>query len=201
MKFPHVPESEHGTHPDSCEALLIERAAQTLFARVLHTGAKQSVDGRSTIYREWFRPNATHYGTDVEAGAEVDYVADLEDLSPIRMQCGRFDFVMCCSTLEHVARPWVAAKEVAQVVKPGGLIFVQTHQTFPLHGYPHDYWRFSTHALQVLFSEESGWKTLRACYQYPAVIVPESGPIRRDNWDACAASFLNVYCVAERLDV
>ena len=43
-----------------------------------------------------------------------------------------------------------------KALKVGGLIYIQTHQSFPLHGYPHDYFRFSREALASLFGTHDG---------------------------------------------
>jgi 2-polyprenyl-3-methyl-5-hydroxy-6-metoxy-1,4-benzoquinol methylase len=45
-----------------------------------------------------------------------------------------FDALVAVAVFEHLERPWIAAKEVARVLKPGGFAYVSTHQTFPLHG-------------------------------------------------------------------
>ena len=34
-------------------------------------------------------------------------------------------------------------------LKSEGVLFLQTHQTFLIHGYPSDYFRFTTEALSV----------------------------------------------------
>jgi hypothetical protein len=39
--------------------------------------------------------------------------------------------------------PWKAVIEIIKVMSPGGLIFTQPHQTWPIHETPWDYWRFS----------------------------------------------------------
>src|SRR5262249_45205926 len=53
-----------------------------------------------------------------------------------------------------------------KVLKTGGLLFVQTYQTFPLHAYPFDYVRFSQEALSGLFGRKMEF-CVRTCYQFP----------------------------------
>lgn len=139
-----------------------------------------------THHLEWAPPGSTYVMSDVAAGTDVDVVADAHDLSPF--PAATFDAVVCCSVWEHLARPWLAAQAVARVLKPAGMAYVSTHQTFPLHGYPNDYWRFSTEALDVLFTD-AGLERVETGYGYPAAIVP--GP-EVTRWNTAAPAWLNV---------
>jgi hypothetical protein len=152
--------------------------------RVLETGAFRSIPERSTLHKTWI-PNADVFlGTDFQPGVDVDVVADIHSLScAIR---DPFDVLVSCSTLEHVKYPHLAAHEMLKVLKVGGLLFVQTHQTFPLHAYPFDYYRFSCEALASLFSNAMGVEA-ETEYQYPAQIHS----VQNKNSDKFPA-FLNV---------
>jgi hypothetical protein len=72
------------------------------------------------------------------------------------------------------------------------LLFVCTHQTFPLHGYPHDYFRFSAEALAGIF-DDAGFEILDGGYTYPASIIP---PAEVTRWNPGAAAYLNVDVLA-----
>ena len=61
------------------------------------------------------------------------------------------------------------------MLRRGGLVFVQTHQTFPLHAHPHDYWRFSTEALRLIF-DDAGLETVDAAYEFRARILAARTP-------------------------
>jgi hypothetical protein len=161
--------------------------------RILELGTKQSIPGRSTMHKDWVPHAGEFVGTDFDQGLDVDFVADLHFLSAA---CGRelFDGVISCSTLEHVKYPWLAAREIAAVLKLGGVLFIQTHQTFPLHAYPYDYWRYTTDALRAIFNPLIGLETLVDQYEFPARIW--SG---EDSNTANHPAFLNSCLVAKKV--
>jgi ubiquinone/menaquinone biosynthesis C-methylase UbiE len=78
----------------------------------------------------------------------LDYCTDILSL-PVPNE--RFDVVLCTEVLEHVPEPIAAVREMARVLKPGGLLLVSSplgselHQD-PFHYYggytPHWYRRF-----------------------------------------------------------
>jgi hypothetical protein len=94
---------------------------------------------------------------------------------------------------EHIRKPWLAAREIAKVLKPGGIVFVQTHQTYPIHADPYDYWRFSREAMETLLDAETGFSNQTSWYDFPAVILSDSVPAL-----TVRPAFLNVNIVAER---
>jgi hypothetical protein len=74
------------------------------------------------------------------------------------------------------------------------LIFIQTHQTFAIHAYPRDYWRFSTEGLAALFPATLGVRILSCHYQYPCRIVTADDP-----GQALNPSYLNVCLLATKV--
>ncbi len=64
---------------------------------------------------------------------------------------GSFDSAVCKAVLEHVDAPWTIAAEMVRVVRPGGLVYVETPFIFPYHAYPSDYFRYTTNGLAALF--------------------------------------------------
>ena len=75
--------------------------------------------------------------------------------------------IISCSTFEHLKYPTLAAHELMKALKVGGDLYVQTHQSFPLHGYPFDYFRFSQEALAGLFGTTMGFQVLGTNYDFP----------------------------------
>lgn len=130
-------------------------------------------------------------GTDIEAGEGVEIVADLQTLW--QQTDRRFDGILCPAVLEHIERPWVAVHSMAALLKPGGSLFIDTHQTFPLHGYPRDYFRFSCEALTVM-ATDSGLVVSASGYDSPCTITP-TAPVL---WNPLAKAFLGVSLCARK---
>jgi SAM-dependent methyltransferase len=148
------------------EARFMARCRELPAPSVLELGTKQSVPGRSTMHRDWV-PHASEFlGTDIEGGPDVDVVADAHRLSEVVGE-ERFDVILSCSTFEHLRYPTLAAHEVMRALRVGGLLYVQTHQSYPLHGYPSDYFRFSQDALASLFGTTMGLDVVATNYDFP----------------------------------
>jgi len=90
-------------------------------------------------------------GIDMQPGHGVDQVADIHAL-PAEWS-GRFSGVLCSEVLEHVARPWVALPKLHDVLQPGGWIVVTTLTSFPIHGFPDDFYRYTTSGLRLLMQD------------------------------------------------
>lgn len=58
-----------------------------------------------------------------------------------------FDAVLCTQVLEHAARPAELLRELARVLKPGGLGLISVPFFYNLHLEPHDYFRFTPYGL------------------------------------------------------
>src|SRR5688572_9113232 len=162
--------------------------------RVLELGTKRSIDSRSTLHKTWV-PNASEYlGTDIEQGVDVDIVADVHRLSQVVGE-EQFDVIISCSTFEHFKYPHLAAHEIMKVLRIGGVLFTQTHQSFPLHSYPYDYFRFSREALAGLFGTQMGFRVFATDYEFPVQLyAPRTPALINSN------SFLNVRLFGEKIE-
>jgi hypothetical protein len=159
----------HGEGEGHRERAFRARCAQLTAPSVLELGARRSVPARPTLHRDWV-PNASEFlGTDFQDGEDVDIVADVHRLTAVTGP-ERFDVIVSCSTFEHLKYPTLAAHEVMKALKVGGLLFVQTHQSFPIHSYPSDYFRFSRDGLASLFGTTMGFEVLATGYDFPAQI-------------------------------
>jgi len=66
-----------------------------------------------------------------------------------------FDVVFSSDVFEHIDRPWLAAAEIARILKPGGLAITHTLFSWRNHPCPIDYWRYSPDCLEFLFADLS----------------------------------------------
>ena len=169
-------------------------------AMVLEVGTKRADEAGFT---HWFAafpqvPRQNYVMADIAAGLDVDIVADLHRLPPDWSQ--RFDVFIASAVFEHLERPWIAAQEAARVLKSGGLCYVATHQTFPLHGYPSDFFRFSKEALELLFVD-AGLRILDVAYEHRTRIIPPLAEMTRktcETWNRDWPSYLCVHLLAEK---
>jgi len=137
-------------------------------------------------------PHAEWYGTDAIDQPGVDIVADLHEIH--RKTHLRFDGIFCPSVLEHLERPWIAMQSMADCLRSGGYLYVDTHHTFPLHYYPDDHFRFSTSALTTL-AKDAGLEVIEAGYDNPCVIQP---PRFVKVWNKAAPAYLSVSITAKK---
>jgi 2-polyprenyl-3-methyl-5-hydroxy-6-metoxy-1,4-benzoquinol methylase len=182
------------------EKLFLSLVAQEQPKPVLEFGCLQFIPGIPTHHQHWFPyiSREDFVKSDLFAGVDVDEVADLHAL-PAAWH-GRFAACFSLAVLEHVARPWIAAREMFRVLRPGGLCYVSTVQTFPLHDFPGDYFRFSGEALSVLFTD-AGFEVLSVGYDHRTKIVVSetfmpSGLL--DIWNEAHPSYGQVHLVARR---
>lgn len=144
-------------------------------------------------------PAAYWVGVDVAAGADLSVVCDAHDLAR-HFRPTYFDAWLAVWCFEHFRRPWEMPPQLAAVTRPGGLGLVVTHQTFPLHGYPGDYFRFSRDALGELFLERDGWKFLACEHQHPCRVVPLDNEFARGrDWNFAAEAWLVVAACVQRV--
>lgn len=167
---------------------------------VLEIGTKQAQEGISTHSYASF-PNVhrqNYIMADIFPGRDVDVIANLHDLPS--EWTDRFDCFVASAVFEHLERPWIAAKEVARVLKPGGGCYVATHQTFPIHGYPSDFFRFSTEALALIF-EDAGLEAIEVAYLHRAKIIPPVTLVQAgicDQWNETWPSYIIVHIFARK---
>ena len=64
-----------------------------------------------------------------------------------------FDAVLSIAVLEHVKDPFLCAREIVRVLKPGGSLMCCVPFLQPLHGYPHHYYNMTSQGLTNLFAD------------------------------------------------
>lgn len=89
---------------------------------------------------------------DIVPGPNIDYVGSAED---IPLPDASVDLVITQETLEHVANPLQAMREIHRVLKPGGVLYLQLPFVIGYHPGPTDFWRFTRQGI-VQLAESSG---------------------------------------------
>ena len=120
-------------------------------SRVLDAGAGDAP------YRELFSHceyRTADWSKSPHPGArQADIIAPLDAL-PVGAES--FDAVVCTQVLEHVAAPAAVLAELHRVLAEGGRLWLSVPFVGELHEEPHDYWRYTSHALRMLL-EEAGF--------------------------------------------
>jgi hypothetical protein len=134
---------------------------------VLEIGSRN----RSGIVRtHLLSPHMQYVGMDIKRGDNVDVIGDAHVLGEL-FEPGRFDGVFSVSVFEHLLMPWKVAIEMNRVMKVGGLVMCATHQAFPLHEEPWDFWRFSDRAWRGIFNQATGFRIIDTALGERASVV------------------------------
>jgi SAM-dependent methyltransferase len=160
----------------------------------LEVGTLQSVPDRPTHSRFGFPflADSQYVKCDIAPGPDVDVVADVHCL-PAEWT-DKYGAFIANAVWEHLKRPWIAAKEVARILSPGGIFLIESHQTFPIHGYPSDYFRFSKEALTLIL-EDAGLEISAIDYIDRTIIIPPPHivpPEHVESWNLENPSYLIV---------
>jgi SAM-dependent methyltransferase len=102
-------------------------------------------------YRSLFPCEAYHRADFVKI-AGIDFMVSEDSLAP-DAQSEAYDLVLSTQVLEHLSSPTNYLQESARVLKPGGTLVLTTHGTFPEHGVPYDYQRWTSDGLRRLVAQ------------------------------------------------
>ena len=94
--------------------------------------------------------NWKYTGLDIVEGPNVDITVDKYGEWK-NIQDNSFDVIISGQCLEHVESPWLIAKGIERVLKPGGVIFIVVPFLQGIHRYPIDCWRILPDGLEYLF--------------------------------------------------
>jgi SAM-dependent methyltransferase len=136
----------------------------TLPGPILEIGSYQVQGQESVADLRTLFPGRLYLGMDVRAGRGVDLLGSVEGLPLADASVGT---ILAVSTLEHVPHFWRAFEEMHRVLRPDGALLIACPFYFHLHAHPHDFWRFTPEALELLLTP------------YPSKIVGWHGPSER----------------------
>lgn len=147
----------HESSYDLMRNFVVEQLADRETLVVADVG---SFDVNGTYKQLFQNPGWTYTGIDLEAGPNVDLTLDCEQEIPLCHR-NRFDILISGQTMEHVRRPWLWTQGLAQLTKPGGLVFVIAPNTFHFHEHPIDCWRVWGDGMRAVM-EDAGLTVLKA---------------------------------------
>jgi hypothetical protein len=164
--------------------------------KILELGTKRSINSSPTNKKSYFShiKNLEYVMTDYQNGIDVDIICDLHKTDNI-FEKDSFDLILSFSTFEHLKYPQLCSHNLMKMLKIGGRIFIQTHQTYPLHGYKYDYFRFSREALKSIFSKKMNFVTITSYFNHDCIIIPHNS---QTVWNDVAESYLNVVYIGEK---
>ncbi len=97
-------------------------------------------------------PGVEYIGCDMRPGPGVDRVEDLE--RGVAIADGQAAVVLSMETLEHVFDVFKAVAEMKRVLQPDeAVLVISSLMRFKIHGYPHDFWRFTPQCFARLLSD------------------------------------------------
>lgn len=126
------------------------------FARGLPAGARLLDAGAGEAQYASFFPHVRYVGVDLAIGdpgwdyRRLHAIADLEHLP---FPNAVFDAALHIVTLEHLARPAEALKELARVMRSGAVLLLVAPQEWEVHQVPHDYYRYTRFGLEYLLAQ------------------------------------------------
>ena len=85
----------------------------------------------------------------------------------------KFDVIYSNNVFEHFERPWVAASNLTQLLKPGGLAITVVPFAQRYHESPGDYFRYTHKGIESLFTSAGDFEVLESGYDIMG---------RRINW-------------------
>ena len=85
-----------------------------------------------------------YIGVDVEDGFyDARHIDLIGSAYAIPAPDGAADAVISSQVLEHLERPEDALREMARLLRPGGLLFISFPFLYPMHALPHDHLRYT----------------------------------------------------------
>lgn len=118
---------------------------------ILEVGSADINGNLRSLIAHW-KPE-DYLGTDIEKSINVDMICKAESLANTFGE-NAFDIVICVDVLEHIQNWREAINNIKKVCKENGIIIISVpDKGLEYHGYPFDFWRYSTKDLEKIFSD------------------------------------------------
>lgn len=184
---------------DTTRALMAHYVDQlNISGDVLEIGGHRLAQCSLDLFRE---PRFTYHDLNIEASDIPNtIIADITDCRDV-IPDESFDFVFSSDVFEHLDRPWLAAKEIGRILKPGGIAVTHTLWSWRNHPCPIDYWRYSPECLEFLFSEmevlEKGYDLSERRVNQPGFWSSGADSVPVDQFGGWREHW-SVYCVTRK---
>lgn len=89
---------------------------------------------------------------DIDGSTTPDICDDILNIDR-HFKPGQVGAVILLHVLEHVSRFWEIPEKLFKILKPEGLVFIQTPWNFRFHGPRPDCWRISDDGYEILFKD------------------------------------------------
>ncbi|MBN8737263.1 MAG: class I SAM-dependent methyltransferase [Xanthomonadales bacterium] len=100
-------------------------------------------------YRECVSENiCIDWPGSIHNNVHVDVFCDLSQTLPFA--AGTFDTLLSSDVIEHLPNPELAFSEMSRLLKPNGILLLNTPFLYMLHEVPNDYYRFTRYAIKHL---------------------------------------------------
>lgn len=90
-------------------------------------------------------------GVDLEPGLNVDHVLD-DIYSFGSINSNTYDLITATSVFEHIEFFWLTYLEIIRILKPTGLLYINTPSNGDFHRWPVDCWRFYPDSANALIN-------------------------------------------------
>jgi len=98
-------------------------------------------------YRDFITDNTcVDWGNTLHKNSHLDFECDLTKTLPFEDKS--FDTILLSDVLEHIPNPDLLWSELSRVLRDGGKVILNVPFYYWLHEAPHDYYRYTEHALR-----------------------------------------------------
>ncbi len=123
-------------------------------------GIKKNLEFDESFYKrnlEDFDKRFEYFALDIVSHNQPNYIiGDVCEESFINEQSqyiGIFDVIYSNNVFEHLKKPWIAARNILKLLKPGGICITIAPFSLRYHEVPQDYFRYTHTGLASLFED------------------------------------------------
>lgn len=120
-----------------------------------------------TRSKERFDAKFQYRALDIKSGPNVDFACDICKMSALEDAPGLEGSISVAysnNVFEHLNKPWIAAQNIARMLKPGGICITIVPFALRYHEAPGDYYRYTHTGVQALFEDTMKFEVLQAGY-------------------------------------